>query len=425
MPDRNILARDWTEDPGTVHWVAGAPRTASLEDVWARAAGQFAPCGVTRVADLTGLDVLGIPVAAAYRPNSRSLAVAQGKGVSPLAARVSAAMEAIEHDHAERVAAPLRVARATELPRALDLTGLARTDDADLTGTLLWLEARHLWRRDTCWAPFSAVLLDTTAGARYLHRGFVQDSNGLASGASRLEAVLHAVLEVVERDAAAWWDTAGEPASPGIDVVTLPDVGAVALWDRILDAGLSAVCRDLTTDVGAPSFRVELVDADADPVRALPVAVGYGCHPHPGVAALRAATEAVQTRMVHVSGARDDLDRTTFVTVRAADVVDAGRAAVRHAGAQARPWTRAWHSGTLAEDLAQVLDGLAAVGVTEGCVIDLSRAGTGIAVVKVLVSGLEGAWALGTPDVVPGPRQERWLTESTAAKAPDRVGVPA
>src|SRR6478736_5643799 len=61
-------------------------------------------CGVTRLADITGLDTIGIPVFQAIRPLARSLSVSQGKGVTRVAARVSALMESIELHHAETVA---------------------------------------------------------------------------------------------------------------------------------------------------------------------------------------------------------------------------------------------------------------------------------------------------------------------------------
>jgi ribosomal protein S12 methylthiotransferase accessory factor len=77
--------------------------------------------GITRIAVLTGLDVLGIPVAAAVRPNSRSIAVHQGKGVTLSAAKASALMEAVETHHAETMALPLRLASFAELaPDAAD-----------------------------------------------------------------------------------------------------------------------------------------------------------------------------------------------------------------------------------------------------------------------------------------------------------------
>ena len=53
------------------------------------------------MADVTALDVLGVPVYQAVRPASRNLAVSQGKGATAAAARVSAVMEGFELWHAE------------------------------------------------------------------------------------------------------------------------------------------------------------------------------------------------------------------------------------------------------------------------------------------------------------------------------------
>ena len=57
--------------------------------------------GITRLADVTGLDIIGIPVVMAVRPLGTTLSVAQGKGATLLLAKVSGAMEAIEFWHAE------------------------------------------------------------------------------------------------------------------------------------------------------------------------------------------------------------------------------------------------------------------------------------------------------------------------------------
>ena len=58
--------------------------------------------GITRIGDHTGLDIVGLPVWFAARPNSRGLAVSQGKGMTDEQARLSAAMEAVETAYAER-----------------------------------------------------------------------------------------------------------------------------------------------------------------------------------------------------------------------------------------------------------------------------------------------------------------------------------
>src|SRR5689334_18436902 len=60
--------------------------------------------GITRVADITGLDRLGtVPVVQATRPFSLSNVVSQGKGASLCDAAVSAIMESAESFFAERL----------------------------------------------------------------------------------------------------------------------------------------------------------------------------------------------------------------------------------------------------------------------------------------------------------------------------------
>ncbi len=79
--------------------------------------------GITRLARLTGLDEIGIPVWAAIRPNALTLAVSQGKGVDEAAAAASAMMEAIEVAIAERRDLP----RLTLSPRAMAASGRRTT----------------------------------------------------------------------------------------------------------------------------------------------------------------------------------------------------------------------------------------------------------------------------------------------------------
>ena len=59
--------------------------------------------GITRIADITGLDVLDIPVVQAVRPFSLLNSVSQGKGPTVTEAAVSAILEAAESCFAERL----------------------------------------------------------------------------------------------------------------------------------------------------------------------------------------------------------------------------------------------------------------------------------------------------------------------------------
>src|SRR5436189_5083131 len=111
----------------------GTHRSASLNDTLKRVLHLAPVMGITRVANVTGLDSIGVPVVMVCRPNSRSVAVSQGKGIDLAAARASGVMESVEVYHGEHITLPLRFASHAQLrythPIA-DLAGLPRTADS-------------------------------------------------------------------------------------------------------------------------------------------------------------------------------------------------------------------------------------------------------------------------------------------------------
>lgn len=123
--------------------------------------------GITRVANVTGLDRVGIPVFMVVRPNARSLSVSQGKGVDSAAARVSGIMEAVEMWHAENVRCPLRLASLQDLPgNAVDLVALPRRPGHAFDPSLpfLWIEAADIVHEAPVWIPYEMVhVLRTTS----------------------------------------------------------------------------------------------------------------------------------------------------------------------------------------------------------------------------------------------------------------------
>src|SRR5207237_9881329 len=78
----------------------GTHRSASLDDTLTRALPLAPVMGITRVANVTGLDSVGIPVVVVCRPNSRPVPVSQGKGINLASERARGWMEADEHYHA-------------------------------------------------------------------------------------------------------------------------------------------------------------------------------------------------------------------------------------------------------------------------------------------------------------------------------------
>src|SRR5262245_57519234 len=122
---------------------------------------KLAGVGITRLADVTGLDRLGVPVVLAVRPLGRSLAVSQGKGLTREQAAVSAILEAMELHHAERHRLPLRYGRDDELAplRLVDLERLPYRQGADRARRrpLLWVEGRDLADDGSRWLPYELV----------------------------------------------------------------------------------------------------------------------------------------------------------------------------------------------------------------------------------------------------------------------------
>ena len=79
-----------------IAYVDGTHRSVTPRDTLRRIAPHLGEFGITRVANITGLDRVGIPVYVAVRPNARSLSVSQGKGVDRDAAKASAIGESVE-----------------------------------------------------------------------------------------------------------------------------------------------------------------------------------------------------------------------------------------------------------------------------------------------------------------------------------------
>ncbi len=161
-----------------------------------------AAAGVTRLADLSGLAPLGIPIFQAVRPLGRMFSVAQGKGLTPAAAKVSALLEAVETDQAEQLVpeGPLRT--LAELDTAnRDLWHDSPRDrhglNVDPRVPRHWAAGVDLMSGRPAAIPWDALSLDFT---RALPRDVQPSSLGLASGNNRTEALVSGVAELLEHD---------------------------------------------------------------------------------------------------------------------------------------------------------------------------------------------------------------------------------
>jgi YcaO-like protein with predicted kinase domain len=385
----------------------GTHRVERPADTVDRMRRYSAVMGITRIANITGLDRIGIPVTAVCRPNSRSVAVAQGKGIDLPAAEASGLMEAIETYHAERITLPLKYATYEELRYThdlVDLDGLPSTPasrfHADLS--ILWIEGYDLIQKRLVWLPYETVHTTYTYPMPPGSGCFYASSNGLASGNHVLEAISHAICEVVERDSTTLWRRLGDVASPEqrIRLETITDPSCRELLARLERADMAVAIWETTTDVGFPSFACWIVErGNQCPVLVQPT-IGFGCHPTREVALSRAVTEAAQDRLTVITGARDDLRRRVYepvseILARAQQAVFAVRPARDFADVPSR------ERDTLEEDVLWELEQLQGAGIKEVVVVDLTKAEFQIPVVRVVIPGLEGPDGA---DHVPGRR---------------------
>lgn len=397
---------------------AGTHRTLPPEETVRRALRVAPMMGITRVANVTGLDDVGVPVVTVSRPNSRSLAVAQGKGIDLTAAKASALMESIEAYHAETIAFPLRYCSLEELRythHVVDVGLLPRvaTSSFHPNMRILWCEGRDLMEDETVFVPYELVHSDCTWPQPPGSGCFGGSSNGLASGNHFLEAVSHAICEVVERDATTLWRLRGraDQLTRRVDLATVDDPECervVALFRR---AGLEVAVWETTTDVGIPSFLCVIFRASDDPSRPVPPAAGAGCHPSRAIALLRALTEAAQTRVVQISGSRDDMGRDVYRSHRYDANVKTLRMELHRPAPKSFQEVPDWDADTLDEDVDWELERLRAAGVERVVAIDLAKDIFRLPVVRVVIPGVETASDM--PGYVPGRRAR----DAVAARA--------
>ncbi|OAP38595.1 hypothetical protein AU381_22290 [Sinorhizobium glycinis] len=369
---------------------AYSDRVCDPAETFDRVRPHLAAFGVTRVARHTGLDKVGIPVWCAYTPNSRSIVVAQGKGLTDADARTSAAMEALERAVAGEPAIESFIETAENLRaagRAFDpLNGLIAAGQGDIRPDeeIEWVRGADLASGRDVFVPLEAVLLDRTRRSR-----FWMSSDGLASGNIMEEAILHGLLERVERDAHILWRVSSQEARHRACVVAedLDDPALDALVARIGEAELELRLFDITSDTGIPCFLALLGPrgaATASNIRYVEVTSGCGAHPSAVRAAIRAVTEAAQSRLTYIGGARDDVYAETFDR----PLPESTRRAFL---ATPRPITTPLaRAGTHVEALlSRAISCVTKAGVRSVVAVPLSRDDLPFAVVKVLVPDLE------------------------------------
>jgi len=367
---------------------------------------------VTKVADLTDFDRVGIPNFLTVRPYDLGpgLSYYNGKGTTRADAYAGALMEAIERHAGERHAGPIVAASHYNLRYQH-----ACVDPAEIVAPMVcgyhehlrleWVSGFDLLSRRETFAPLNCVIApyDSYTSTTL----FLSSTNGLASGNTRCEALCHALCEVIERDAMglSLARTHVRPAvarllsnigfrlalperkdAPPISLRGLPK-RAAALVGKLQRAGLEVQLRNLTSETGIPTIGCTIAEPHG-PQLFVNAHSGCGTHPDARIALTRALTEAAQTRLACIQGGREDLP--DFVGPPGTP-----RAPRSHADGPTINFSdiASYQHPSINEDVEFILDRLRQSGFAQVVVFDITRAEVGIPVVRVLVPHAE-AWTL-------------------------------
>jgi YcaO-like protein with predicted kinase domain len=291
-------------DAATIRHRHGTHRIISPDETWLAVQPLLEPAGITRVADITWLDDLGIPTVEAVRPASLTVAVTQGKGSTSRAAQVSAVMESLEYWHGENITPDLAFTATDDLAPHLtyDPARLRRPPGSLYhRGVKLdWMVATTLLTGRRTWVPWAAVAVNAAVSDSWGPPLFTMNTQGLASGNNYDEAALHGLYEIMERHCvgaavpgSTMWEVRAEDAA---------DSDCAELVSGIFESGSELRIARLDTWSGYYCFAAEL----NSPMLGVPFS-GSGLHHDPNVALSRAITEAAQSRLTAISGARDDV----------------------------------------------------------------------------------------------------------------------
>jgi ribosomal protein S12 methylthiotransferase accessory factor len=377
------------------YWT-GTQRSVSPQETLDTIRPVLRKAGITRLANITGLDRIGIPTTLSMRPNGLTLSNSSGKGLTLEAAMASGAMEAIELFHVEEC--QLRSERLShrqvtvQYPcLTVDELPLARSAPFSRDWPYLWTFGWDLVSQCDVALPVCIVHMGNRQQRIDDLFSFQVTSNGLASGNNMLEAINAGLFEAIERDAVTChrerWHTTGE-GPPVVKLESVEHPLARGLLDGLADVGIAPIMFDCTVDTAVPVYMVFLVDLLWPNVG---VFKGYGAHLDPEIAMTRALTEAAQGRVVNIAGSRDDLFRHKERRLRS-DLNDRsamGLLDFLEPTVDARDRTSD-ATPTFEGDTLLAVERLRAAGLSKVLVVDLSRDDFPVNVVKVVVPGLEG-----------------------------------
>ena len=355
--------------------------------------------GVTRLANVTGFDRVGIPVYNSIKPATNGSSIQHGKGMTRTASKISALMESFERYHSVNPDLETFEASYDEVERRMAVIPFERM--LHIKGSLLRRDMPILWTMG--WdiasnvktaAPLATVeLAGRKSQDRTFKTGHMQaSSNGLSAGFHILEAIIQGLLEVIERDGITCHTyKSGALNLPvpekRIDPESIPYPEVQDLYKIFHKARITPVLYDCSTDIGIPVYNCFLFD-DLHPEYMCVHGMGAGLHPRDAM--IRALTESAQSRVVFNAGSRDLFFQEEFEISSRNGSTRVSSIALRQKQYAFDPKNVMDETPDYVKQLNTCIHKLRSVGLEQVLVFPLAPETDKIQVVRVLVPGAEG-----------------------------------
>lgn len=154
---------------------------------------------------------------------------------------------------------------------------------------------------------------------------------------------------------------------------------------KFYDSDLPLLIKDITSDIGIPTFAASSIEWISHDYGYL--AEGHGTHPDARIALSRAITEVSQTRAANIQGARDDLrkihygedntdDKRAWQFIPSNEKINLSK-------------IKSYCNEDILDDIKLILRNLKSVGISTLAIVDLTNPNINIPVVRAIVPGLE------------------------------------
>ena len=350
--------------------------------------------GMGEPEDITDKDNLGIPVFSVDRQETAlgKPKYYNGKGATREQAMASGVMEAIERYSAEQrdtddvvVGTYDQAKEAMMTVNPADLILPLPVLDVYPVADIAWTRGFEMFRGCHILVPACAVFYPYFPNGDYPL--FKWHTNGIASGNTMEEAILHALFEDIERDA---WSIAEYNDRSNADILIRDkDSVPAQLIAKFEAQGIKVHLKDLTSDLGIPTIGAAADDTVTKDPELL--TIGVGTHLNPEIAAIRAITEVAQSRTTHKHGMKINAQlqkksqELGYEKIKAINHMWYGdnekKIYLEDMPDQSTPY--------VLDDIEVVLGKLMECGFDQVIAVDLTRPELGVPTVRMIVPGLE------------------------------------